>query len=54
VDYEGVFESFKRDIVNSFTLVHPDFSLEWFLFVDASDLAGGGDRLRIPEILQDG
>ena len=41
-DYEGAFQAFKEDIVHSFTLVHPDYSLDWFLHVDASDLAVGG------------
>jgi hypothetical protein len=42
VDYKGCFELFKEDILHSFTLTHPDFSLDWFLYVDASDLAVGG------------
>ena len=42
VDYKGCFELFKKDILHSFTLTHPDFSLDWFLYVDASDIAVGG------------
>jgi hypothetical protein len=41
VDYKGCFELFKEDILHSFMLTHPDFSLDWFLYVDASDLAVG-------------
>jgi hypothetical protein len=41
-DYQAYFEAFKRDIFHSFTLAHPDFASDWFLYVDASDLAVGG------------
>jgi hypothetical protein len=46
-DYRGVFESFKGDILNSFTLVHPDYASEWYLYVDASDIAVGGVRIQV-------
>jgi hypothetical protein len=46
-DYKGVFESFKGDILNSFTLVHPDYALEWYLYVDASDIAVGGVLIQV-------
>ena len=41
-DYQAIFESFKMDIAHSFTLCHPDYTLPWFLYVDASDVAVGG------------
>ena len=46
-DYVTVFESFKGDILNSFTLYHPDYTLEWFLYVDASDIALGGVLIQV-------
>jgi hypothetical protein len=42
-----VFESFKADILHSFTLFHPDYSLPWFLYVDASDVAVGGVLIQV-------
>lgn len=36
------FEEFKLDILHSFSVYHPDASLDWFLYVDASDVALGG------------
>jgi hypothetical protein len=41
-DYRACFSSFLQDILNAFTLYHPDQSLDWYLFVDASDVAVGG------------
>jgi hypothetical protein len=49
VDYEAIFESFKEDILNSFTLNHPDYNLPWFLYVDASDYAVGGVLVQLLE-----
>jgi hypothetical protein len=43
-DYVAVFEAFKLDILNSFTLYHPDDTFPWFLYVDASDLALGESK----------
>jgi hypothetical protein len=40
-DYREVFESFKHAILHSFTLYHPDYSLQWVLKTDASDYACG-------------
>ncbi len=40
--WESLFGSFKKDIIHSFSMYHPDHSLDWFLSVDASDLAVGG------------
>ena len=50
-DYVGVFEAFKDDIARAFTLYHPNYSLPWFLYVDASDVAVGGVLL---QVLSDG
>jgi hypothetical protein len=41
-DYRQAFEDFKADILHSFTLYHPNYSLPWYLYVDASDFAVGG------------
>jgi hypothetical protein len=41
-EYREAFQKFKGDILNSFTLYHPDYKLDWYLYVDASDLAFGG------------
>jgi hypothetical protein len=46
-DYRADFESFKQDILHSFTLKHPDYSLPWLLYVDASDWAVGGVLIQI-------
>lgn len=46
-DYKAAFESFKLDIINSFTLYHPDYNLPWFLYVDASDIALGGVLIQV-------
>ena len=46
-DYVAIFESFKLDILNSFTLYHPDYDLPWFLSVDASDVACGGVLIQV-------
>lgn len=52
-DYVGIFEPFKKDILNAFTLIHPDYSLDWYLYVDASDLAVGGVLVqRTPDKVQ--
>lgn len=48
-NYEEIFNNFKGDIKHSFTLNHPDFTLPWFLYVDASDLAVGGVLVQIAE-----
>ena len=46
-DYCLIFEQFKTDIAHSFTLFHPDYSLPWFLYVDASDVAVGGVLIQV-------
>ena len=46
-DYVAIFESFKLDILNSFTLYHPDYDLSWFLYVDASDVAVAGVLIQL-------
>jgi hypothetical protein len=56
-DYERAFQSFKEDIINSFTFVHPDYA--WFLYVDASDLAVGRVLIQrttegVQQVVQDG
>jgi hypothetical protein len=37
-DYVSIFQKFKDDIKTTFMIVFPDYSLEWQLFTDASDL----------------
>ena len=46
-NYKHAFDSFKQDILHAFTLYHPDYSLPWFLYVDASDVAMGGVLIQI-------
>jgi len=46
-DYQAAYESFKLDIANAFTLYHPDYTLPWFLYVDASDVAVGGVLIQV-------
>ena len=46
-DYIALFEAFKNDIIHSFTLFHPDYTLPWFLYVDASDVAVGGVLMQV-------
>ena len=46
-DYVAAFEAFKADILHSFTLFHPDYTLPWFLYVDASDVAVGGVLIQV-------
>ena len=46
-DYRGIFEAFKRDILHAYTLYHPDYSLPWYLYVDASDVACGGVLIQL-------
>ncbi|MFO0006106.1 MAG: ribonuclease H family protein, partial [bacterium] len=46
-DYVSVFESFKEDIAHSFTLYHPSYNLQWFLYVDASEVAVGGVLIQV-------
>ena len=41
------FNSVKDDILHSFTLNHPDYTLPWFLYVDASDKAVGGVLIQL-------
>ena len=53
VDYRAAFERFKLEILNSFTLYHPDYSLKWILKTDASDFAVGGVLVQV-FILPDG
>ena len=53
VDYRAVFERFKLEILNFFTLYHPDYSLKWILKTDASDYAVGGVLVQV-FILSDG
>jgi len=48
-NYVSVFESFKKDIANSFTLFHPNYELKWYLYVDASDAAVGGVLIQVKE-----
>ena len=48
-DYHQVFDSFKQDILHSFTLYHPNYRLPWFLYVDASDVAMGGVLIQVTE-----
>lgn len=42
INYNKIFEDFKLDIINSYTLYYPDYNLNWYLMVDASDFAVGG------------
>ena len=49
VDYYAVFESWKGDILHAYTLYHPDYTLPWFLYVDASDLACGGVLIQLAD-----
>ena len=48
-DYFSIFEQFKGDIANSFTLFHPDYNLPWFLYGDAADVAVGGVLIQVTE-----
>jgi hypothetical protein len=48
-DYRGNFEEFKKAILHSFTLYHPDYNLEWILKTDASDYAVGGVLIQVSE-----
>jgi hypothetical protein len=41
VDYSAIFEEFKRQLLESTALFYPDYSLEWVLRVDASELGVG-------------
>jgi hypothetical protein len=46
-DYKTLFESFKADILHSFTLYHPNYEVPWYLYVDASDVALGGVLIQV-------
>ena len=58
-DYRGAFEGFKRALWAAQEVTFPDYALEWFLYVDASDVAVGGvlvqvrvcQGVRVPETL---
>ena len=39
--YEQTFSTFKQALGNAMDIIYPDFSLEWVLLTDASDLACG-------------
>ena len=41
VDYAAVFEEFKAALLKATSLFYPDYSLDWLLRVDASDLGVG-------------
>lgn len=41
-DYEKTFEEFKKEILHSLELYYPNPSLDWYLFVDASEYCVGG------------
>ena len=47
VDYRNEFETFKKAILKSLTLYHPDYNLRWLLMTDASDYACGGVLIQI-------
>ena len=40
-DYSQDFETFKQKLLDCMEIIYPDFTLEWILFVDASDVACG-------------
>ena len=40
-DYVNDFETFKQKLLECMEIIYPDFTLEWILFVDASDVACG-------------
>ena len=46
-DYEADFNTFKLKLINCMEIIYPDFSLEWILFVDASDVACGWVLLQL-------
>jgi hypothetical protein len=50
IDYRTFFEDFKISILNSFTLYHPNYEMEWILKTDASDYAVGGVLLQVGEV----
>lgn len=41
IDYVGVFENFKKSLMNAVSLYYPDYELEWYLRADASDYGIG-------------
>lgn len=41
-DYVAKFNELKEDIRHAHILVHPNYTFEWFLYTDASDIACGG------------
>lgn len=46
-DYAGAFERFKDAIVEACTLFYPDYSLDWFVRSDASELGVGAVLLQV-------
>lgn len=46
-NYRAAFEAFKKDILRSFTLFHPDYSLVWILRTDASDVGCGAVLMQV-------
>lgn len=46
-NYTSDFELFKDAILHSMTLYHPDYSLEWRVQVDASEIAVGGVLVQV-------
>jgi hypothetical protein len=46
-DYEGTFRACKESALNSRVIFLPDYKLDWFLTVDASDLGCGSTLLQV-------
>ena len=47
IDYEGIFNTFKQELLKATSLYYPDYALPWILRADASDTGIGWVLLQI-------